>query len=421
MARTVMVADDSPTIQTKAKGILTGEGLEVVTVSNGVAAIKKLPTVKPLLILADVSMPGKDGYEVCEFVKNSPEFSHVPVILVFSDMEPYDENRGRRVGADATVRKRSGVRDPFDHDELISTVKRLLAQAEMAAPKVQAAPAPPPPTFVTEPVDVEPEISTRPIEPDLAALEEGVAFTTAFSEEPAAVAPPSEGVWEAVPAVEVPVSEMPLAIEEAPLSTEPVLVEDVIPLPAEAAAPAAEEAMVFYAPAEIAEPVLSDEVAPAALAEEMPPVPTPEEVAPPLAPEAVWPPAAPEEALPPVAIPPPAPEAGPVAATSLESFSLTEATTGHVRFVQEEIAEAAPPPEVPPPAPEAPPEAAALPEVSAPPPAPPLDPDLVYAIVHKVVVRMSPPALAAETVEEMARKLAAEVMAELGSEPSRLP
>ena len=61
MARTVLVADDSPTHQRKANGILTGEGLQVVTVSNGVAAIKKLPTVKPMVVLADVSMPGKDG------------------------------------------------------------------------------------------------------------------------------------------------------------------------------------------------------------------------------------------------------------------------------------------------------------------------------------------------------------------------
>ena len=64
MGRTILVADDSPTIQKKASGILTGEGLDVVTVSNGVAAVKKLPTVNPLVVLADVSMPGKDGYEV---------------------------------------------------------------------------------------------------------------------------------------------------------------------------------------------------------------------------------------------------------------------------------------------------------------------------------------------------------------------
>ena len=54
MGRTILVADDSPTVQKKASGILTGEGLDVVTVSNGVAAVKKLPSVNPLVVLADV-------------------------------------------------------------------------------------------------------------------------------------------------------------------------------------------------------------------------------------------------------------------------------------------------------------------------------------------------------------------------------
>ena len=94
MARIVLVADDSPTIQKRALGILKGEGFEVETVSNGVAAIKRLAVLHPVVVLADVSMPGRDGYEVCEFVKKSPELSQVPVLLVASDMEPYDEARG---------------------------------------------------------------------------------------------------------------------------------------------------------------------------------------------------------------------------------------------------------------------------------------------------------------------------------------
>ena len=141
MGRTVLVADDSPSIQNKAKGILTGEGLEVVTVSNGVAAIKKLPSVKPSLVIADVAMPGRDGYEVCEFVKNSPELSFVPVVLVFSDVDPYDDQRGARARADATIKKSPGERDPFDHEELVAMVAKFLAQAETAAPEE----APPPP------------------------------------------------------------------------------------------------------------------------------------------------------------------------------------------------------------------------------------------------------------------------------------
>ena len=77
MARMVLIADDSPTIQKRALGILKGEGFEVETVSNGVAAIKRLAFIRPAVVLADVSMPGRDGYEVCEFVKNSAEHAQV--------------------------------------------------------------------------------------------------------------------------------------------------------------------------------------------------------------------------------------------------------------------------------------------------------------------------------------------------------
>jgi len=81
VANRILVADDNLTIQRMASGILMSEGLEVVTVSNGVAAIRKLATAKPLVIVADVSMPGKDGYEVCDFVKSSPELGDVSVLL----------------------------------------------------------------------------------------------------------------------------------------------------------------------------------------------------------------------------------------------------------------------------------------------------------------------------------------------------
>src|SRR5438445_13859662 len=83
VSRKVLIADDSPTIQKRAGGILTGEGYEVVTVSNGVAAVKKLPAVMPLVVLADVAMPGQDGYEGCAFVKNDGAVKQVPVRLAF--------------------------------------------------------------------------------------------------------------------------------------------------------------------------------------------------------------------------------------------------------------------------------------------------------------------------------------------------
>jgi CheY-like chemotaxis protein len=141
VARLILIADDSPIIQRKAQRILEDEGFEVQTVSNGVAAVKKLPVMQPALVLADVSMPGKDGYEVCEFVKTSAGLRHVPVLLVGSDLEPYDEQRGARVRADGIIKK------PFSPHDLIEIVRRLTALA-----KAPASPPTPEETPVAAPV-----------------------------------------------------------------------------------------------------------------------------------------------------------------------------------------------------------------------------------------------------------------------------
>jgi CheY-like chemotaxis protein len=386
VGRTVLVADDSPSIQNKAKGILTGEGLEVVTVSNGVAAIKKLPQVKPLLVLADVSMPGKDGYEVCEFVKNSAELAHVPVVLIFSEIEPYDETRGRRAGANGTIQKRSAV-DPFDQEELVSTVNRFLAQSEAAAP--QAAPPPPPlpeSSLVNEPVDEEPVVGTFQQTDDVGPISADVAFGDTAFEEPAAPAGfdtfmPAESTPEAAAAGGPSTFESPWAQEQA--APEPPARIDEVPLAAEPAfgeAPAAEpepppeQTMVFRAPVEIAEPILSDEFT----ASEQEPRSVLESA------EA----AAQEE----------------VAASSLDSYSLTDAASGHVRFAPGE--EAATPVE-------------AEPEIA--PSGPVFDRNWIYSIVHRVVVKMSPPALPAATVEEMANRLTDEILADLNTEAGGNP
>jgi CheY-like chemotaxis protein len=402
LARTVLVADDSPTVQKKASGILTGEGLEVVTVSNGVAAIKKLPIVKPLLVLADGSMPGKDGYEVCEFVKNSPELSHIPVLLIVSELEPYDVERGARVRADGKVTK------PFDPEELISSVNKFLPRAEAAAPTaatVITAPQPAP-SVVTEPVDEEPEIQLKEQPPDFGSLSEGVAFAEPALEEvpatrPEAAAAPPEPLMEAeISPFPPPAAEMaPVPTEEEtpaapppempPIPAEPVLIEEpaapqAVP-PEPPPAPPAERTMMFRMPANIAEPVLSDELAPAP---------------PPVAAEAEMP---------------------PIAATTLESFSLDQATAGRVQFAAAE-AEAVAAPEAALVEPEA---AAVAAEVSAAAPLPgveaaaaPLDAAAIFSIVRKVVMKMSPPALPTEMIEEMVRKLSDEVIAELNAESS---
>src|SRR2546422_2442448 len=133
------------------------------------------------LILADVAMPGRDGYEVCDFVKNSPDHRDVTVLLIFSDADPYNEEQGARVRADGTIRKMAAGK-PFIPEELISAVTKYLSKGGRPAPAESTAPAPER-TVVTEPVDAEPEVRTRK-SLYLGSLPPGSAFSERQEEEP---------------------------------------------------------------------------------------------------------------------------------------------------------------------------------------------------------------------------------------------
>ncbi|HJU55013.1 MAG TPA: response regulator [Pyrinomonadaceae bacterium] len=103
--RKLLLADDSATIQKVVDLTFSDEGLEVVTVSDGRQAIEKLDEVLPDIVLADIFMPGMNGYEVCEYIKRTERFSHIPVMLLVGSFEPFDEAEARRVGADDYLTK----------------------------------------------------------------------------------------------------------------------------------------------------------------------------------------------------------------------------------------------------------------------------------------------------------------------------
>jgi CheY-like chemotaxis protein len=103
--------------------ILSDEGYEVVTVSNADSALIRLDDVDPDVVLADTVMPGRTGYEICQYLKLSPRHRHVRVILTAGVLEVFDEERARRVEADDTLKK------PFEASALLSAVKPLAAAA----------------------------------------------------------------------------------------------------------------------------------------------------------------------------------------------------------------------------------------------------------------------------------------------------
>ena len=103
--RKLLLADDSATIQKVVDLTFSDEGLEVITVGDGQKALEKLDEVAPDIVLADVFMPGLSGYQLCEYIKRTERFSHIPVMLLVGSFEPFDEAEARRVGADDYLTK----------------------------------------------------------------------------------------------------------------------------------------------------------------------------------------------------------------------------------------------------------------------------------------------------------------------------
>src|SRR5690348_10025657 len=120
------------TAQRMGSKILTDAGYAVVTVSNGAAAIKKIASEKPELLILDVYMPGYTGLEVCEKVKNDPATAQMPVILTVTNMEPFNPSEGNRVRSDGLMIK------PFEATDLLAVVQKFESKsAKPASPYVE--------------------------------------------------------------------------------------------------------------------------------------------------------------------------------------------------------------------------------------------------------------------------------------------
>jgi CheY-like chemotaxis protein len=103
--RKLLLADDSVTIQKVIDLTFADEGVRVVAFGNGQEAIDHLEEVAPDIVLADVFMPAKNGYEVCRYIKENEKLKHIPVMLLVGSFEPFDEAEARRVGADDILTK----------------------------------------------------------------------------------------------------------------------------------------------------------------------------------------------------------------------------------------------------------------------------------------------------------------------------
>lgn len=216
----ILLADDSLTAQNMAKKILTEAGYEVIAVSNGAQAMKKIASDHPDLVLLDVYMPGYTGLELCQRMRDGRETARIPVMLSVGKMEAFKPEEVTRVRADGLIIK------PFEATELVTMVKKL-AEKLPARPKHRPEPESEPEMMVeldsADPIADAPEFD-RPRQ--AVEIPQAVAFTPVIgmelipeelAEPPALSATPIEFEVEREPA-SAPTDEGPHMASAAGLS-----------------------------------------------------------------------------------------------------------------------------------------------------------------------------------------------------------
>ncbi|MEQ8484741.1 MAG: twitching motility response regulator PilG [Pseudomonadales bacterium] len=116
----VLVIDDSKTIRRSAENLLTKEGCDVITATDGFDALAKIADSRPAIIFVDIMMPRLDGYQTCALIKNNSEFKTTPVVMLSSKDGLFDKAKGRIVGSDRYITK------PFSKEELLGTIRTLV-------------------------------------------------------------------------------------------------------------------------------------------------------------------------------------------------------------------------------------------------------------------------------------------------------
>jgi len=126
VSHTLLLADDSLTIQRVVELTFADEDVRVVAVGDGDEAIAVLDRTPPDIVLADVDMPGKTGYEVAQHIKDTPHLAHIPVLLLTGAFEPVDQRRAAEVACDGVLAK------PFEPQAVIARVRELLSRPKQA-------------------------------------------------------------------------------------------------------------------------------------------------------------------------------------------------------------------------------------------------------------------------------------------------
>ena len=120
MAKRILIADDEPNIVMSLQFLMEQAGYEVRAVNDGDETLRALDEFRPDLVLLDVMMPKRNGYEICQVIRETPGFQRIKVLMLTAKGRDVDVEKGLGLGADAYVTK------PFATRELVARVKSLL-------------------------------------------------------------------------------------------------------------------------------------------------------------------------------------------------------------------------------------------------------------------------------------------------------
>jgi DNA-binding response OmpR family regulator len=120
MAKKILIVDDEPNIVVSLEYLMKKEGFEVAVAADGDAALAQLAAFKPDLVLLDIMMPNKSGYEVCEAVRADSDHAGIRIVMLSAKGREFEVAKGMALGADAYVTK------PFSTKDLVALVKTLL-------------------------------------------------------------------------------------------------------------------------------------------------------------------------------------------------------------------------------------------------------------------------------------------------------
>ncbi|HTM02189.1 MAG TPA: response regulator [Vicinamibacterales bacterium] len=191
----LLLADDSVTIQRVIEMTFAGEDITVTAVSDGEQAMARITQDRPDIVLADIAMPKRNGYEVAAFVKSRPELASIPVLLLAGAFEPVDQQRAEQVQCDGVLVK------PFEPQQVIARVRELIAGAR-GTPAAATAGVPRPVERLTAPLKLVESRRERSAEPAPAPATHAPAPAPPVTDAPPAphVAPAAPHAEPAVPA-----------------------------------------------------------------------------------------------------------------------------------------------------------------------------------------------------------------------------